>query len=60
MISITLSDFWNYIIQYEVIVEAVIAIVITVFIAKYLTVTLEWLLILNSYIQKYRAGKDTI
>jgi hypothetical protein len=41
MISITLSDFWNYIIQYEGIVEAVIAIVITVFIAKYLTVTLE-------------------
>jgi len=41
MISITLSDFSNYIIQYEGIVEAVITIVITVFIAKYLTVLIR-------------------
>ncbi|MDT7891917.1 MAG: mechanosensitive ion channel family protein [Thermoproteota archaeon] len=41
MISITLSDFWNYIIQYQGVIEAVIAIIIAVIIAKYLTVMIR-------------------
>lgn len=38
MISFALPDIWNYVIQYQGVVEAVIAIVLSVIIAKYLTV----------------------